>query len=82
MIRTLINPDNYILAVEHDLSILDYLSDKICVMYGVPGVYGVVSIPYSVREGINVFLEGNIPKENSKFRDFPVTFHIAGNKSD
>ncbi|CCJ28163.1 unnamed protein product, partial [Pneumocystis jirovecii] len=29
-IRRLLNPDNYIIAVEHDLSILDYLSDYIC----------------------------------------------------
>jgi ATP-binding cassette, sub-family E, member 1 len=48
-------------AVEHDLSIIDYLSDIICVIYGVSGVFGVVTIPYSVREGINVFLAGSIP---------------------
>jgi ATP-binding cassette, sub-family E, member 1 len=50
--------ENYVVAVEHDLSILDYLSDSICVTYGVSGVYGVVSIPYSVRDGINIFLSG------------------------
>jgi ATP-binding cassette, sub-family E, member 1 len=50
--------ENYVVAVEHDLSILDYLSDYICVTYGVSGIYGVVSIPYSVGEGINIFLSG------------------------
>jgi hypothetical protein len=40
-----------VIAVEHDLSVLDYLSDFICVLYGVPGAYGVVSLPFSVREG-------------------------------
>ena len=37
--------------VEHDLSVLDYLSDYICCLYGVPGAYGVVTMPFSVREG-------------------------------
>jgi len=41
----------YIIVVEHDLSVLDYLSDYICVLYGVPGAYGVVTMPFSVREG-------------------------------
>ena len=39
--------------VEHDLSVLDYLSDFICCLYGVPGAYGVVTMPFSVREGIH-----------------------------
>ena len=33
------------------MSVLDYLSDFICVLYGVPGAYGVVTMPFSVREG-------------------------------
>ena len=37
--------------VEHDLSVLDYLSDYICCLYGAPGAYGVVTMPFSVREG-------------------------------
>lgn len=41
----------YIVVVEHDLSILDYLSDFICVLYGVPSAYGVVTMPFSVRDG-------------------------------
>ena len=42
----------YIVVVEHDLSVLDYLSDYICCLYGVPGAYGVVTLPSSVREGV------------------------------
>lgn len=34
---------------------LDYLSDYICCLYGVPGAYGVVTMPFSVREGKNYF---------------------------
>ena len=50
-IRGLVAATNYVVVVEHDLATLDYLSDFICVLYGVPGTYGVVTMPYSVREG-------------------------------
>ncbi len=39
-IRNLLRPDDYVIVVEHDLSVLDYLSDFICVLYGKPAVYG------------------------------------------
>lgn len=64
-------------VVEHDLSVLDYLSDYVCVLYGQPAVYGVVTLPHSVREGINIFLDGHIPTENLRFRDESLTFRIA-----
>jgi ATP-binding cassette subfamily E protein 1 len=50
-IRNLLAHDKYVVVVEHDLSVLDYLSDYICCLYGVPGAYGVVTMPFSVREG-------------------------------
>jgi ATP-binding cassette subfamily E protein 1 len=58
VIRSLLGPQTYVIVVEHDLSVLDYLSDFICVLYGIPGVYGVVTLPFGVREGINIFLDG------------------------
>ncbi|KAK6158537.1 hypothetical protein DH2020_005851 [Rehmannia glutinosa] len=63
--------------IEHDLSVLDYLSDFICCLYGKPGVYGVVTLPFSVREGINIFLAGFVPTENLRFRDESLTFKVA-----
>jgi len=51
-IRNLIAANKYIIVVEHDLSVLDYMSDFICCLYGVPGAYGVVTMPFSVREGM------------------------------
>jgi hypothetical protein len=36
-IRSLLKQDNYVIVVEHDLAVLDYLSDFICVLYGQPG---------------------------------------------
>ena len=42
-----------------------------------PSVYGVVTLPFSVREGINIFLDGQIPTENLRFRDESLTFRLA-----
>lgn len=78
-IRSLIDNDCYIIVVEHDLSVLDYLSDFICVLWGTPGVYGVVTMPFSVREGINIFLDGFVPTENLRFRTDALTFKITDN---
>jgi len=47
---------------------LDYLSDFICCLYGEPAAYGVVTMPFTVREGINIFLAGFVPTENMRFR--------------
>ena len=81
-IRSLISHDNYIIVVEHDLSILDYLSDFVCCLYGTPGVYGVVTLPSGVREGINIFLAGFIPSENLRFRQTELTFKVSTDKED
>ena len=77
IIRGLLRSDCYVIVVEHDLSVLDYLSDYICVLYGQPATYGVVTLPFSVREGINTFLDGHIPTENLRFREESLTFRIA-----
>ncbi|XP_055383759.1 protein Pixie [Condylostylus longicornis] len=76
-IRHLIEPLKFIIVVEHDLSVLDYLSDFICCLYGVPGCYGVVTMPFSVREGINIFLDGFVPTENMRFRTESLTFKVS-----
>ncbi len=65
-----------VLVIEHDLAVLDYLSDYVCVIYGEPGVYGVVSSPHGVKEGINIYLDGYIPDLNIKFRREPVRFSM------
>ncbi|MCL7045176.1 hypothetical protein MKW94_009319 [Papaver nudicaule] len=77
VIRSLLRPNSYVIVVEHDLSVLDYLSDFICCLYGKPGAYGVVTLPFSVREGINIFLAGFVPTENLRFRDESLTFKVA-----
>jgi len=77
MIRSLLQSQTYVICVEHDLSILDYLSDFICCLYGTPGAYGVVTMPMSVRQGINIFLSGFVPSENMRFRDEELTFKVT-----
>ena len=67
----------YVICVEHDLSVLDYLSDFICCLYGTPGAYGVVTMPFNVRDGINIFLAGFVPTENLRFREEELNFKLA-----
>lgn len=81
-IRRLISNERYIILVEHDLSVLDYLSDFICCLYGSPGHYGVVTMPFSVREGINIFLDGFVPTENLRFRETVLTFKVSENATE
>ena len=74
-IRRLKDAGKTIIVAEHDLAIIDYLSDQICVFYGEAGVYGVVSHVHGVRTGINIYLQGYIPDENILFRKEAIVFH-------
>ena len=74
-IRSLKEAGKTIIVAEHDLAIIDYLSDQICVFYGETGVYGVVSHVHGVRTGINIYLQGYIPDENIMFRREAIVFH-------
>lgn len=49
VIRELLDVNSFVIVVEHDLAVLDYLSDFICCLYGKPGAYGVVTLPFGVR---------------------------------
>ncbi|XP_042053107.1 ABC transporter E family member 2-like [Salvia splendens] len=68
---------SYVIVAEYDLSVLDYMSDIICCLYGRPGRYGDVTLPFSVREGINIFLSGFVPTESFWFRDEALTLNVA-----
>ncbi len=76
VIRSLREEKKAIIIVEHDLAILDYLSDHVQVLYGEPGVFGVICKPQGVRVGINTYLDGYIPDENVRFRESSVKFHV------
>ena len=75
LIRSLSDNNKTVVVVEHDLAILDYLSDYISLFYGVPGAYGIISHPQGVRVGINIYLNGYIKDENVRIRDEPIKFH-------
>jgi ATP-binding cassette subfamily E protein 1 len=74
-IRGLVKPGVYVVVVEHDLAVLDYLSDVVSIIYGEPGVYGVVGLVKGSRAAINAYIEGYIREENVRFRDYRIEFH-------
>ncbi|MFQ5710967.1 MAG: ribosome biogenesis/translation initiation ATPase RLI [Candidatus Geothermarchaeales archaeon] len=73
-IRKLASDGRAVLVVEHDIAILDYMSDAISVVYGEPGAYGIFTRPEGVRVGINIFLDGYIPRDNIRFRGHSIEF--------
>ena len=76
VIRRLLEEGRKVVVAEHDLAILDYLSDDVFLLYGQPNVYGIVSNVHQVREGINIYINGYIPDENVRFRESPIIFHV------
>ena len=66
--------DRSVIVADHDLATLDFLADRIHIFYGVPTVYGIVSSPYSVRAGINTFLDGYIREDNVRIRSESIAF--------
>lgn len=82
VIKRLADDGKSVMVVEHDLTLLDYLSDYIHILYGEPGAYGIVSPLQSIKVGINNFLEGFIPSENIRFRDRSYKFDNSGQNED
>lgn len=82
VIHSLANIGKSVMVVEHDLTLLDFLSDYIDVLYGEPAAYGIVSNILSTKVGINVFLDGYLPNENVRFRDKKFTFDVSTSTDD
>merc|ERR1712100_559459 len=82
VIRNILKADNYVIVVEHDLAVIDYMSDFVCCLWGAPGAYGVVTMPFSVREGINIFLDGFVPTENLRFREVALSFKVSDDAAE
>jgi ATP-binding cassette, sub-family E, member 1 len=74
LIRELIHPDKYVIVIDHDMSMVDFMADEILILYGKPSAYGIVSLPMTTLEGINVYMDGYIPSENVRFR--PDEFNL------
>jgi ATP-binding cassette subfamily E protein 1 len=77
VIQSLAKTGKSVMVVEHDLTLLDYVSDLIEVLYGVSSAYGIVSGVLSTKVGINVFLDGYLPNENVRFRDKKFSFDVS-----
>jgi ATP-binding cassette subfamily E protein 1 len=75
-IRGLVEDGKSVIVAEHDLAMLDYLSDEVYLVYGQPSSYGIVSHVHPTRGGINDYLIGFLPDENMRFRDEPIRFHV------
>ncbi|HIH91474.1 TPA: ribosome biogenesis/translation initiation ATPase RLI [Candidatus Woesearchaeota archaeon] len=73
-IKGLANQDTSVLLVEHDLIILDYMTDLINIMYGREAAYGIVSGVKPTKAGINIYLGGYLKEENVRFRDAAMKF--------
>ncbi len=63
-----------VLIAEHDLTILDYVSSYVYLVYGEENAYGVVSHIKNARVGINEYLNGFLKEENVRFRDHEIAF--------
>ena len=70
------------MVVEHDMALLDYLSDYIHILYGEPGAYGIVSSLQNTKLGINNFLEGFLTTENVRFREKAFRFDTISSIDD
>ncbi|MGB9003131.1 MAG: ribosome biogenesis/translation initiation ATPase RLI, partial [Nitrosotalea sp.] len=77
VIQNLAKIEKSVMVVEHDLTLLDYLSDFIEIVYGEPAAYGIVANMLSTKVGINVFLDGYLPNENVRFRDVAFRFDAS-----
>lgn len=73
-IKNLADEDTAVLVVEHDLIILDYMTDLVHIMYGKEDCYGVVAQPKATRTAINAYLTGFLKEENMRFRDHAIKF--------
>ncbi len=63
-----------VMVAEHDLATLDYISDEIQMIYGEPAAFGVISQSKAVKRGINEYLDGYLPDENVRFRDYSIVY--------
>ncbi|MDI9395847.1 MAG: ribosome biogenesis/translation initiation ATPase RLI [Euryarchaeota archaeon] len=77
-----ISKDRAVLVVEHDLAVLDMLTDVIHIAYGEPAGFGVVTLPKSVRVGINQYLKGYLPEENIRIRPEAIKFEVRPPRED
>ena len=67
VIRSLCAENKYVIVVEHDLALLESISDKVCCLFGEPGAWGAVTPPQVSSKAINQSLQGYFPTLNMQF---------------
>ena len=70
-----------LIVVEHDLLILDYLTDYLNIFFGGQGAFGTVSGVKSSKVGVNAYLHGFLKEENLRIRDKALSFNFTKNPS-
>jgi len=55
--RFALNNSKSVLVVDHDIYLIDMLSDRLMVCEGIPGKYGRMRKPVGLRKGMNTFLK-------------------------
>jgi len=68
-----------LIVVEHDLLILDYLTDYVNVFFGGQSAFGLVSGVKSSKVGVNAYLDGFLKEENMRIRDKALQFNFTRN---
>ena len=71
--------DKTLVVVEHDLLILDYLTDYLNIFFGGQGAFGTVSGVKGSKEGVNAYLHGFLKEENMRIRDKELSFNFTKN---
>ena len=69
-----LSKEHRVIVIEHDLAILDVLSDLVHIVYGERAAFGIFTPPRTTRKAINAYLDGFLAEENVRIRDKPISF--------
>jgi ATP-binding cassette subfamily E protein 1 len=81
-IQELCKKNRTVVIVEHDLLLLDYVTDYVNIIYGKPGCYGIISEIRAAKKAINTYLSGFLKEENIRFRDKEIRFNFGAKKRE
>lgn len=66
--------DSKCIVVEHDMAVLDMISDHIHVIYGEPSNFGVTSKRMTCKQGINDYVTGRLSRDDIRIRSSEIEF--------
>ena len=79
-IQELSDKDKAVVLIEHDLLLLDYVTDYVNIIFGKPGCYGIISDIRAAKKAINSYLSGFLKEENIRFRDKEINFNFGAKR--